>query len=345
MDARGFVSSIVETFGDAVMPRLMSALAHVPRWLFAVGALAAVAADAAAEDYPARPIRLVVGFTAGGPTDIPARFLADRLTVSLGRPVVVENKPGAGATLAANDVMSRPREGYDLLLCTYFDAVNTLLYKSIHYKLADLLGISLIARYSYAVAVANALPVQTFPELIAYTRQHPDQVNYGHLGAASTQNLLAKRLEKLTGMTMTAIPYKGTSEATQEMIAGRNHVQIGPPLGIVPLYRSKQLKVLAVTGNERLASMPEVPTLEELGIPLVAYAWLGVCAGAGTPASIVDLLNARVAEIVNSPDYRALLEKSGSVAVSSTPQQFHQLIEDTATDAAPIIRELGIQLD
>jgi tripartite-type tricarboxylate transporter receptor subunit TctC len=313
--------------------------------LLAVCALAGSAASVAADDYPSRSIRLVVGFTAGGPTDIPARFLADRLTVSLGRPVVVENKPGAGAMIAANDVLSHPRDGYDLLLCTYFDSVNTLLYRSVKYKLSDILGISLIAKYSYAVAVANTLPARTFTELIAYTRQHPDQVNYGHLGAGSTQNLLAKRLEKLTGMKMTAIPYKGSAEATQEIVAGRNHLYIGPPLGVLPLYEAKQVKVLAVTGAERLASMPDVPTLRESGIPLVAYAWLGLCAGAGTPPDIVALLNSRIAAIVNTPEYRTLVEKSGSVAVSSTPQEFHDLIEETARDAAPIIREFGVQLD
>jgi tripartite-type tricarboxylate transporter receptor subunit TctC len=327
------------------MQPTMSPSPHAVGRLLAACALVAWAASALADDYPSRPIRLVVGFTAGGPTDIPARFLADRLAASLGRPVVVENKPGAGSSLAANDVLSRPRDGYDLLLCTYFDAVNTLLYKSLRYKLPDLFGVSLIARYSYAVAVANALPVQTFPELIAYTKQHPDEVNYGHLGLASTQNLLAKRLQKLTGMAMTAIPYKGTSEATQAIIAGSNHVQIGPPLGIVPLYQGKQLKVLAVTGSERLASIPEVPTLKELGIPLVAYAWLGVCAGAGLPQPVVDLLNSRIAAIVATPEYHALLEKSGSVAVSSTPEEFHKVIEETVDDAAPIIRELGVQLD
>jgi tripartite-type tricarboxylate transporter receptor subunit TctC len=315
------------------------------RGLLAVCALAGWTVSAAAEDYPSRPIRLVVGFTAGGPTDIPARFIADRLTASLGRPVLVENKPGAGAMLAANDVLARPRDGYDLLLCTYFDAVNTLLYKSVKYKLSDILGVTLIAKYSYAVAVANSLPAQTFPELIAYTKANPDRVNYGHLGAGSTQNLLAKRLEKLTGMKMTAIPYKGSAEATQEIVAGRNHLYIGPPLGIVPLYEAKQVKVLAVTGNERLTSMPDVPTLKESGIPLVAYAWLGVCAGAGTPQPIVDLLNGKIAAIVNSAEYRTLIEKSGSVPVSSTPQEFHELIEDTANDAAPIIREFNVQLD
>ena len=314
------------------------------RCLVAACALAMSAAPAGAQDYPTRPIRMVVGFTAGGPTDIPARFIADRLSAQLGSPVIVENKPGAGSTLAANDVMSRPRDGYDLLVCTYFDPVNTLLYKSLHYKLDDLVGITLIARYSYAVAVANTLPVDSFPELIAYTKQHPGEVNYAQLGPASTQNLLGKRLEKLTGMKVTSIPYKGAADANQEVVAGRIGIHIGPPVSIVPLYKAKQLKVVAVTGDERLTSMPEVPTLKELGVPLVAYAWLGVCAGAGTPPAIIDLLNKRIVPIINSPKYRALVEASGSVAVSSTPQELHQVILDTANDAAPIIRELGIEM-
>jgi len=327
----------------------MSSLTRSPyaalQRLLVAAAVATSAVPAAADDYPSRPIRIVLGFTAGGPTDIPARFLADRLSTALGRPVVVENKPGAGAMLAANEVLSRPREGYDLLLCTYFDAVNTLLYRSVRYKLTDIVGVSLIARYSYAVAVANAIPAQSFTELVQYAKAHPDALNYGHLGAGSTQNLIAKRLEKLAGMKMTAIPYKGSAEAMQEILGGRNHMFIGPPLSVMPLYQAKQVKVLAVTGAERLASMPEVPTLKESGFPLVAYAWLGVCAGAGTPQPVIDLLNRRIGEIVQSAEYRALIEKSGSVAVSSTPQELNAIIAETASDAAPIIRELGVQLD
>jgi tripartite-type tricarboxylate transporter receptor subunit TctC len=315
------------------------------RRALATCALIALASPVAADDYPARPIRLVVGFTAGGPTDIPARFLAERLSTSLGRAVMVENKPGAGALLAAMDVLSRPRDGHDLLLCTYFDAVNTLIYRNPKYKLSDIVGISLIAKYSYAVVVSNTLPVRSINDFIDYTKAHPDRVNYGHLGPASTHNVLAKKLEKLTGMKMTAIPYKGTPEAMQEIIAGRTQLMIAPPLGVLPLYATKQVNVIAVTGSERLASMPDVPTLQESGIPLSAYAWLGVCAGSGIPQPVIELLNRQIVQIVNSADYRSLVEKSGSIAASSTAPEFRQLIEDTANDAAPIFREFGVQLD
>jgi tripartite-type tricarboxylate transporter receptor subunit TctC len=156
---------------------------------------------------------------------------------------------------------------------------------------------------------------------------------------------LAKKLEKLTGMKMTAIPYKGTPEAMQEIIAGRTHLMIAPPLGVLPLYATKQVNILAVTGTERLGSMPEIPTLQESGIPLSAYAWLGVCGGSGIPQPVIELLNRQIVQIVNSADYRSLVEKSGSIAASSTAPEFRQLIEDTANDAAPIFREFGVQLD
>jgi tripartite-type tricarboxylate transporter receptor subunit TctC len=320
-------------------------LAARTRHALIVAAALASITSAGAGDYPSRPIRLLVGFTAGGPADIPARFIAERLSTSLGKPVLVENKPGAGALLAAMEVLSRPRDGYDLLLCTYFDAVNTLLYRNAKYRLSDIAGIAQIASYSYAAAVSNAIAARTFMELVDYTKAHPGEVNYGHLGAGSTQNLLAKKLEKLTGMNMTPIPYKGTAEALQEVVAGRTHLMIAPPLAVLPLYQSRQVKALAVTGSERLASMPEVPTLIESGIPLVASAWLGVCAGSGTPQPIIDLLSTRIETIIKSNDYRALVESSGSVAAFASPQAFGRLIEATAADAAPIIREFGVQLD
>ena len=193
--------------------------------------------------------------------------------------------------------------------------------------------------------MSHSVPAQSFKELIEYTKAHPERINYGHLGTGSTQNLLAKKLEKTTGMTMTPIPYKGTPEALQEIVAGRTHILIAPPLAVMPMYETKQVKVLAVTGNERLPSMLEVPTLKESGIPFSAYAWLGVCAGAGIPQPVVDLLNSRIAQVVNSADYRALVEKSGSVAVSSSAPEFRALIEETANDDAPIFREFGVQLD
>jgi tripartite-type tricarboxylate transporter receptor subunit TctC len=307
--------------------------------------LITVAATATAQDYPTRPVRIVVGFTAGGPTDVPARFLADKLSAALGKPVIVENKPGAGSMLATYDLLSQPRDGYTLLICTYFDPVNTLLYKKARYRVSDIAPVTLIAKYDYGIAVSANNPAQNFSQLVQYAKQNPGKLNYGHLGIGSTQNILAKKLEKVTGMSMTAIPYKGAADALQEVVAGRLDLFIGPPLVVMPLFQSKLIKVLAVTGPERLSSVAEVPTLTESGIPLVAFAWLGVCAGSGTPQPIIDLLNSKLVPIINSSEYREMIEKSGSTPISSTPQEMQMVINDTVKDAAPIIQEFNLQMD
>jgi tripartite-type tricarboxylate transporter receptor subunit TctC len=304
-----------------------------------------VVPNAMADDYPMRPIRIVVGFTAGGPTDIPVRFLADKLSKELGKPVVVENKPGAGSMLATYDMLNQPRDGYTLLACTYFDPVNTLLYRDTHYKVSDLAAVSLIARYDYAIAVSNDNPAKTFAELVQYGKANPGKLNYGHLGIGSSQNLVAKRLEKVTGMSMTGIPYKGAADALHEVASGRLDLFVGPPFAVMPLYEGKQVKVLAVTGKERLASAPDVPTLTESGIPIVTYAWLGICAGAGTPPPVINLLNSKITPILKSDDYRALLATSASVPMSSTPQEMQDVIDDTVKQAAPLVDEFNLHLN
>ena len=303
------------------------------------------APDATAGDYPARPIRIVVGFTAGGPTDIPIRFLADKLGSELGKPVVVENKPGAGSMLATYDMLNQPRDGYTFLACTYFDPVNTLLYKDAHYKVSDIAPVSLIARYDYAIAVSNNNPARTFAELVQYGKANPGKLNYGHLGIGSSQNLVAKRLEKVTGISMTGIPYKGAADALHEVASGQLDLFVGPPFAVMPLYEGKQIKVLAVTGKERLASALDVPTLTESGIPIVTFAWLGICAGADTPQPAINLLNSKITPILKSDDYRALLATSGSVPMSSTPQEMQDVIDDTVKQAAPLVDEFDLHLN
>jgi tripartite-type tricarboxylate transporter receptor subunit TctC len=306
---------------------------------------ASAVSNSVADNYPTRPIRIIVGFTAGGPTDIPIRFIADKLGAAIGAPVVVENKPSAGSMLATHEMLSQPRDGYTLLACTYFDPVNTLLYREAHYKVSDIASVSLIARYDYAIAVSNTNPAQTFGELVQYGKANPGKLNYGHLGIGSSQNLVAKRLEKETGIGMTGIPYKGAADALHEVASGRLDLFVGPPFAVMPLYTNKQLKVLAVTGKERLTSAPDVPTLTESGVPIVAFAWLGICAGEGTPRPIIDLLNSKFGPILKSDEYRALLAASGSVPMSSTPQEMQDVIDDTVKQAAPLVDEFNLHLD
>jgi tripartite-type tricarboxylate transporter receptor subunit TctC len=299
----------------------------------------------AAETYPTRPIRLVVGFGAGGPTDIPARFIADRLGNALGQPVVVENRPAAGGIVATRDVIAQPPDGYTLLLCTHFDATNIAVYRNAGYKLSDIAPVSLIAKYYYGLALSNAIPVDSFESFVGYAKAHPGEVTYATVGAGSAQEIMARQLQKLTGVTMNRIPFRGGIQVVQELVAGRVDLYPSPTLAIMSQYHGKLLKILATTSPERLNSLPEIPTLKEQGFDFVRFGWLGVCAAAGTPEPIIKTLNAHIVPIVASQDYRTLIENAGSIAISSTPQEFSAIIQKTLDDVTPAIQEFGLQQD
>ncbi|HEU4358459.1 MAG TPA: tripartite tricarboxylate transporter substrate binding protein [Xanthobacteraceae bacterium] len=306
-------------------------------------AFTGLGAPRAEEFYPIRPIRLVVGFGAGGPTDIPARFIAEKLGEALGQRVIVENKPAAAGMIATRDALSQPRDGYTLLLCTHFEPINTALYRNAQFKLSDIAPISLIAKYYYGLALANSVPAAEWDDFLRYAKAHPSEVSYATIGAGSAQEILARQLEKLTGITMNRVPFRGGAQVVQELVAGRVQFYVSPTLAIVPQYQAGQLKILAVSAPERLHNLAEIPTLTERGIDFVRFGWLGICAGAGTPRSIIDLLQRHIATIVGSGDYRSMIEKAGSIAVSSTPDELAQVMAQTLEDVASSIREFGLQ--
>ena len=315
-----------------------------------VCALAAVAAlahsPAAAEDaYPTRPIRLVVGFAAGGSTDIPARYVADKLGALLGQRVIVENKPAAAGMVATRDVLAQPRDGYNLLLCTHFESINSAVYRNVGFQLADLAPISLISKYYYGLALSNAVPADDFSSFVRYAKAHPGEISYGTIGSGSAQEIFARQLERLAGITMTKVPYRGGAPAMQDLLPGRIQFFVSPMLSIIPYHQQKQLKILGVSSAERLAAVADVPTLREQGVDFVRFGWLGVCAGKGTPPHIIELINRHLITIVASPDYRAMTEKAGSVPASSTPEQLRKVIEQTRTEVASTIQEFGLQQD
>jgi tripartite-type tricarboxylate transporter receptor subunit TctC len=312
--------------------------------LIALAALCSGALPAAAQEaYPTRPVRLVVGFGAGGPTDIPARFIADKLGPLLGQRVVVENKPGAAGQLATRDVLAQPADGYNLLLCTHFESINTVLYKNPGYKLDDIAPISLVSKYYYGLALSNSIPAANFEQFLAYAKAHPGEVSYASIGAGSAQEIFARQLEKLAGISMNRVPFRSGPQAIQEMVAGRVHFFVSPTLSVMPQYLSKQLKVLAVSSTERVRNFSDVPTLKEKGIDFVRFGWLGVCARAGTPQPIVERLNRHIVAIVGSPDYRDLIEKGGSIPTSSTQKELGQVLTQTVDEVAATVREFGMQ--
>jgi tripartite-type tricarboxylate transporter receptor subunit TctC len=323
----------------AVLSKVLRCLPVLLAVTVAVRTVPASAADA----YPSRPIKLVVGFGAGGPTDIPARFIADKLGAALSQSVVVENRLGAGGIVATRDVLAQPPDGYTLLLCTHFDATNLAVYRSAGYQLADIAPVSLIAKYYYGLALANALPAQDFKTFVAYAKAHPGEVTYATVGAASAQEIMARQLAKLTGVSMTRIPFRGGIELVQELIAGRVDLYPSPTLAVMPYYKAKQLKIIATTSPERLATLPEIPTLKEVGFDFVRFGWLGVCARAGTPALIINTLNRNIVSIVASPAYRALIENAGSIAASSTPAELGSIMQKTMNDVVPAVKEFGLQ--
>jgi tripartite-type tricarboxylate transporter receptor subunit TctC len=295
--------------------------------------------------YPSRPIRLVVGFAAGGSTDIPARYIAAKLEALLGQRVLVENRPGAGGMIATRDVLSQRRDGYNLLLCTYLDSVNTIMYRNPQYELGDLAPISLISKYYYGLALTNFVPASDFGEFVRYAKDHPGEVSYSTVGAGSAQEIFAHQIEHLAGIAMNRVPYRGGAQALQDLLPGRVQLYIAPMISVIPLAKDKALKILGVSSPTRLAAAPNVPTLREQGIDFVRFGWLGVCIAAGTAPSIIALLNRRLVEIVASPEYQAVTERAGSTPESSTPEEFRAVIMETRAEVEATIQEFGLQQD
>ena len=312
--------------------------------LLALG-LALITTAADAQTYAQRPVRLIVGFGAGGPTDIPARFIADKLGTLLKQRVVVENKPGAAGMLATRDAISQPADGHTLLLCTHFESINTAAYRNPQFRLSDLAPISLIAKYYYGIAMTNALPVSDLEGFIAHAKAHPGVISYGTLGAASAQEIFVRQLERLAGISLNRVPFRTGPQIMPDLVAGRVHVYVSPTLAVLPMHYAKELKVIGITSPQRLATAKDIPTLVEKKIPFIRFGWLGICAREGTPQPIIAELNKHIAATVAAPEYRDLIEKGGSLPEASTPAELGKIIIQTREEVASTIQEFGLQQD
>jgi tripartite-type tricarboxylate transporter receptor subunit TctC len=265
------------------------------------------------------------------------------MQTALGQPVVVENKTGAAGMIALNEMLGQPRDGHTLLLCSYLDVTNTLLYKKVAYKLDDIAPISLVSIAYYALVVPASLPVNGLQEFIAYAKERPGKLNYGKVGAGSVTELWAKQLEKVAGISMVGVPFKGTGPALQEVVAGRLEFMVSPLALALPQHEAGKVKILGLTSPERLAIAPKLPTLVEQGVPISNYGWWGMCAAAGTPQPVIDRINKLVVAAVSSPEYRSVMEKAGTLPVSSTPFEIEATIAETVRDFGRLIKELGIK--
>ncbi len=309
----------------------------------AIAAVVAAAPAASAQTYPSKPIRLLVGFPAGGPSDVPARLIAAKMQAAMGQPVVVENKTGAAGMIALKDMLAQPRDGHTLLLCSYIDAINPLIYKKVDYKLDEIVPVSMVQKAYYAIAVPNALPVNDLKAFIAHAKANRGKLNYGRVGAGSVTEVVPRQFEKTSGFEMTGVTFRGTGPALQEVVANRLEFMIGPISLTMPLYEAKQLKVLAMTSPTRLASAPNVPTMKEQGVNIVSEGWWGVCAASGTPAPILEAVSKQVVAAVNSPDFKTPIEKTGVIAGSSSLAEAAKIWKDTAEDAERLYKTIGFE--
>jgi tripartite-type tricarboxylate transporter receptor subunit TctC len=305
-----------------------------------------IGSAAMAQSYPTQNVRLIVPFAGGSPSDVIARLLAESLKASLNNTVYVENKPGAAGRIALNDLLSRPRDGHTLYLCSHITANNTVVLKKPGYKLEDIASVALVAKSFYAFTVSNAVPANSLQEFLQYARSRPGSLNYGRVGPGGITDLVVRQFEHVGGFKSTGVTFKGTHEAVLEMTAARMDFVVGPYNLTMPLHEAKKVKVLAMTSPERLSVAPDIPTFVEQKIPIVKFGWWGICAGAGVPKEVVEQLNQHIAAAVKSSAYATLMEKNGMTAASSTSQELDAVLAADAASTATLMQQLGLpQLD
>jgi tripartite-type tricarboxylate transporter receptor subunit TctC len=316
------------------------------RFLFAA-VLTSALAPAIAQDYPARPIRIVVPFPAGGSADLLPRIVGEKLSSRLGQPVVVENRPGAAGNIGAELVSKAEPDGYTLLAAPPPPLViNPSLYAKLAFDPTQFAPISVIASIPNAFLVHPKVPASNVPELIAYARANPDRLNYASQGSGSTSHLTAEMFKSMAGgLKITHIPYKGTAPALADLLAGQVEIMFDN-LGVsLQHVRSGKLKALAVCSEKRLASLPDVPALSEFLPGFVAGTWVGVVAPPGTPAPIAEKLSAAIAEVLKAPETRKRLDELSAEPVGSTPADMAAFMKRETERWRAVIRSAGVRAD
>lgn len=302
---------------------------------------------AQSDDYPSKPIKLVVPFAPGGSVDIVARILSQRLSEDLGQSVVVDNRAGAGGNIGFEAVAKAKPDGYTLGMASSTLAVNVSLYRSIGYDpLKDFAPISLVAMQPNVLMVNPSLPVKSVTELIAYAKANPGKLNFGSSGIGASQHLAAELFKSRTGIEMIHVPYKGGGPAMADLVAGRIQLMFETIPNSLPYIQSGQLRALAVTVEERSGQLPDVPTVAEAGLAgFVSRGWLGVMAPAGTPQSIVDKVNAAVHKAVADPAITKRLVDLGLRIKLSTPAEFSAFIAREVADFRTLITDAKIPME
>ena len=331
------------------MPGIRSTL-----WLIALP-LAVICAPARAQTastgpeqaYPAKPVRLLVGFTPGGGVDINARLLASKLSELLGQQVVVENRPGAGTNIANEYVARSAPDGYTLLFNSPAVAINMSLYRSPPYDaLHDFAGVSVFSESTNLLVVPASLAARSLQELVALARARPGALNYSSAGAGSTQHLAAELFKLRTGTSIVHVPYKGSAPSIAALLAGDVQLSFINPVAVGQHVKAGRLRALAVAGVRRTALMPEVATMKEAGVEGVEVPlWFGMLAPAATPRETVRALASGVAKAANSPDTRKRLLEQGAEPVGNTPEEFARQLREEVARWAEVVKISGARAD
>jgi tripartite-type tricarboxylate transporter receptor subunit TctC len=308
----------------------MGADSRARRWLsvFAAALLLGAGATAHAQTFPARPIRIVVGFAAGGVADLTARIVAQKLAEQLGQAVVVDNRPGAGGIVAADAVAKAEPDGHTLLLMSNGNAVSASLFKTLPYDtLADFAPVSTLGFFDVAVVAGAGSPIGSIRELVAYAKSNPGKLNIGTINVGSTQNLAAEMFKSMTSLDAAIVPFKG-SPAVVAALRG-NEVQVAFEMlaPVVPQARAGAVRILAVASEQRHPALPDVPTVAESGVPgYAASSWNAIAAPAKTPRAIVERLAREINAVLAAPEVREKLAQQGVSARGGTPEDLRRLL-------------------
>ena len=309
-------------------------------------ALAATIPNASAQTYPSRPVRILVGFAAGGNFDIVARLMAQWLLEQLYQPVIVENRPGAGSNIATEAVIRAPADGYTLLLGGAVNAVNATLYPKLNFNfVTDVAPIAGVTRFPNVMTVSASFPAKTVPEFIAYAKENPGKINHGSSGSGTTQHLAGELFKMMTGVNFLHVPYRGAPQAITDLLSGQVQVLFESLPASIPYIKSGQLRALAVTTATRSDALPDLPAMGEFLPGYEASGWNGVCAPKNTPTEIIEKLNRVINAGLVEPKMKARFADLGAATLTGSSADFGKLVADETEKWGKLIRAANIKLD
>jgi len=296
-------------------------------------------------NYPNKPIKLIVGFAPGGGSDLIARLVAAKLGPVLGQPVIVENKPGAGGNIAAELALKSPADGYTLFLSAASYTVNPSFYKLPFDSGNDMTPIALLARGPFIIAATKNLPANTLQELVALAKASPGKYSFATSGQGSITQMATEYFNETAGINLLHIPYKGTSPALTDTVAGHTDIIFGTVASTLPLVGTGQLKALAVTTPKRLAALPNVPTVMESGYPSYEVTnWHGIIAPKGVPAAVQDKLNKAINQVLQDPEMEKTLTSDGLTAAAISPEEFGVLLRSEIARWGALAKSRGLSI-